>query len=240
MKKLYIPLLLLLFVSCNSSSISVPQLKFGGLKGNVASIKYSRFEAEMKFGDIFPGDLDVVIRQDFDADGNLTFEGRYYDDGGMLYETRQTFEKGQWVSSVIKNSYGEPTNQKVLERGKNYLKYESKTGEEISTFETKYDVLQSRTYSENGTLVADLTFNKNGQLLEQKNYDESGKIIFRIVQEYDDKNFLVKSTSYGESWDEHESYTYKEFDKKGNWITQIVYDEDGDAEYIVKREITYR
>ena len=241
MKKLYIPLLSLLLVACNNNKVSVPQLKFDGLKGNVASIKDSHFDAEMKFGDINPGDLDEVVKREFDSDGNLTFEGRYDDDGDMEYETRQTFEKGQWVSSVFKNRYGDlSNNQRALERKKNYVKYEVKVGDEVSVYETKYDGLQAKGYSEKGTLVAEMTFNKKGQLLEQKNYDDAGKMVYRVVQEFDDKGFLVKSTSYGESWEDSNTFSYKDFDKKGNWLTQIIYDEDGEPEYIVKREISYR
>ena len=241
MKKLYITLLSLLIIACNSNNMSVPQLKFGGLKGNIASIKDSRFDAEMKFGDINPGDLDEVVKQEYDSDGNLTFEGVYDDDGDMDYETRQTYEKGQWVSCVIKSRYGDySNNQKVLERKKNYLKYEVKQGEEVKVYETKYDGLQAKGYSENGTLAVEMTFNKVGQLLEQKNYDEKGKMVYRIVQVFDDKGLLVKRTSYGESWEDSESYSYKDFDKKGNWLTQIIYGEDEEPEYIVKREISYR
>ena len=247
MKKLYITLLSLLLVACNSNNVSVPQLKFDGLKGNIASIKDSHFDAEMKFGDINPGDLYKVEKQEYDSDGNLTFIGRYDDDGDMEYETRSSFEKGQWVSSVIKNrlvlnqrAFWEKKKNRALERKKNYLKYEEKVGEKVSVYETKYDGLQAKSYSEKGTLVAELTFNKNGQILELKSYADDGKMVYRVVQEFDDKGFLVKSTSYGESCEDSNTFSYKDFDKKGNWLTQIIYDEDGEPEYIVKREISYR
>ena len=58
--------------------------------------------------------------------------------------------------------------------------------------------------------------------------------------EYDDKNNPIKTTEYRSYGDPLvHTFTYPEFDKKGNWITQYVW-EDGEVINVVKREITYR
>lgn len=61
--KLRIKALILVFVlaitACSNNSISIPTLKFGGLRGNVSMTKESKFDAVEKFGEFFPDDKKV-------------------------------------------------------------------------------------------------------------------------------------------------------------------------------------
>lgn len=240
MKTRFLTIILLFFVSACRSTDSVPFLKFEGIKGNIMSVKESHYEAESKFGDIFPGDLSYVIKKEYDSEGHNTLFAHYNEDGESVYEAKNIFSKGEWIETTTKSSYSNSkTKQTVIERKKNYTKIEVVEGKDTSIFEIKASGLISKTYNDKGIVICDISYNTIGQVLEQRNFDDDGNITFRIVNEFDNDGLPSKTISYYSTWDDVQTFTYKDFDKKGNWTTQIVYSDDEPVS-LVKREIIYR
>ena len=236
--KIRLSFIILLFVAtaCSNNGTSIPELKFEGLKGNVCGFKEYRYDAVERFGEIVPGYLDGVTIYEFDNDGHLIKLGIYDDDGDCLFKRENIYENGLFVSSIMTNGNDKKTENIVVERKKNYIKW--RTDYECTT-ETYYDKNSCLTKDENGDIVEESVFDNKGRLIELKKYYD-GEIIFRTQREYNKQGLLVKLISYYSSNNsEVLTYKYQEFDKKGNWIVQYVY-EDGEIEYIVKRDITYR
>ena len=240
MKTQSLSLILLLFaISC--SNTSVPELKFGGLKGDVISCKEFKYEAEEKFGEIVPDELEDVIIYEFDKDGHQIKFGVYDGDGDLIHKYEDTYEKGVLVSRIF-GYRDERTESRVIERKKNYVKWCYKIGtiDEYTT-EVFYRKNSFCEIQDNGEKIVDLVFDKKGRPIDQIWYYSHGKILNRSLYEYNEKGLLVKTIQYSDFDEEGDvlTYQYTEFDKKGNWITSHVY-VNGDLTWITKREITYR
>lgn len=235
MKKLYAVFLLLSFVSCSSNKLQYSPMNYEKFKGAV-SVEESCYLAEKKFGEIVPGKYISTTKTEFDPDGNVLH--RIFESSDEYY---YTYKNGMWSTISYKGCRTDANYvETVLERKKNYLKYEKLRGVDITIYEVFYDKLSEKGYSEGGVLEWENSYDKNGLLLEHRDYNEKGEISHRTVYEYDDKNLLVKYTSYWERFNYIETYSYNDFDKKGNWTTMIEYNEDEDAKRITKREIIYR
>lgn len=234
--------LLLFTISCSNSDISVNELKFGGLKGNVSSYKEFIYDAEEKFGEVVPDDLEKVVIYEYDKDGHQIKFGMYDEDGDFIYKYEYTYEKGVLVSMAIMHRYGDNKRieSRIVERNKNYIKWchEYGTANEY-TSEAFYEKNFLCVKKENGEKMLETVYDKEGREIDQKRYVD-GELYSRIKNEYNDAGLLVKSIQYWSS-DEGDvlTYQYVEFDKKGNWVTSHVY-EDGELEAIHKREIIYR
>lgn len=234
--------LLLFTISCSNNGMSVNELKFGGLKGNVSSYKEFVYDAEEKFGEVVPDDLEGVTIYEYDKDGHQIKFGIYDEDGDVIYKYEDTFEKGVLVSRTAMQRYGDKrTESRIVERNKNYLKWchEYGTANEYTT-----EVFYEKNFlceKENGEKMLEIVYDKEGREIDRKRYLD-GELSSRIKNEYNDAGLLVKSIQYG-TWnlDKGDVLTYKyvEFDKKGNWVTSHVY-ENGELEAIQKREIIYR
>lgn len=231
--------IILLFVAtaCSNNRTSIPELKFDGLKGNVSGCKDYRYDAEERFGEIIPGDLDVVFIYEYDNDGHQIKLGIYDDDGDYIFKQEKVFEKALVVSSTTMTRVNDKKKKNtVVERNKNYIKWRADDG---STMETFYDNNSSLTKDENGDIIEESVFDNKGRPLEVKAYYK-GELSYRQINEYDKSGLLIRTkTYYSSNNSEVLTYKYPEFDKKGNWIVQYVY-ENEEIEYIVKRDITYR
>ena len=231
--------IILLFVAtaCSNNRISTPELKFDGLKGNVSGCKDYSYDAEERFGEIVPGDLDGVVIYEYDNDGHQIKLGIYDDDGEYIFKQEKVFEKALVVSSTTMTRVNDKKTKKtVVERKKNYIKWRA---DDETTMETFYDKNSCLTKDENGDIIEEYVFDNKGRPLEEKAYYK-GELSYRRQNEYDKNGLLIRSkTYYSSNNTEVLTYKYPEFDKKGNWIVQYVY-EDGEIEYIVKRDIIYR
>ena len=240
MKRITILFSLLLTACVGSSNFtSIPQLKFDGMKGNISMVKESKYDAKEKFGEIVPSDLDEVTVQEYNKDGRRVSFAVYDEDGKIIFKLEDEYEKGHIVSETTYQSYGDKkTVMKVVERKKNYVKWVEVGADKELVREQIFDGYTCKQVVA-GETVSIAYFDKKGRFVEEKSYHE-GDITFRILQEYDDKNNPIKTTEYRSYGDPVvQTFTYPEFDKKGNWITQFVW-EDGEVINVVKREITYR
>lgn len=240
--KAILPLFLLVLTACSNNGTSIPQIKFSGMKGNISMIKESCYDATEKFGEIVPDELNGVNIWEFDNDGNQTKFGCYDEDGDYIYKVETTYENGNIVSETSYAKIGnKKTENKVIERKKNYIKWLFDIGtENENSVEHIYDGLYYKGVDKDGKLVEECFFDKKGRLIERKSYS-NGELSYRGLMEYDKDNNLTKLTQYYSTGEASTVtyYTYPEFDKKGNWITLYLF-EDGEIQGIFKREITYR
>lgn len=187
----------------------------------------------------------VIEESVFDTDGNLKYKRTFkYDNNGNNIEredqTAYTHDTNRFMYSKYVYKYDNKNNKIGWYR-------EDNIDSSLSPMETyKYDdngnILEEKSFSD-GVLSAIIKYDydNNGNLIEVKtnsldrdysskatiNYDEKGNEIERVETGVIDKEPIkIKNT-----------YKY-EFDKNGNWIKKIEY-EDGIAEMITKREIEY-
>ena len=230
-----------LFVSCNSNESSIPQVKFGGLNGNVLKLKETHYTVTQKFGEMLPDEITQISINEFDKDGNSVQLGFYKEDGSFYYKIKTEWKDGKAITEThYSDNNEEPTiTLSVAERSKNYVKWTVNPGKEDESFREQFiDGLTVTSKNDKGEIETVLKYDKKGFVIEQKQI--TGSMAFRVVSELDDKGNPLKQIMYDEDGESStRTYTYPDYDKKGNWITQVI-TEDGTVEEIVKREISYR
>lgn len=235
-------ILLFAITACNNNGTSIPQLKFDGMKGNVSMVKESEFGAIEKFGEIAPDYLYLVKIYEYDRNGNQTKIAEYHDDGDWKYKYERTYEDGIVVSSVfyLNGSKSKKREDRVIAREKNHIKYLCDIGtDEEHTEDDFFDGLYVKNVDKDGNLKGEYFYDNKGRLVEHKNYHDR-KLNFRLLREFDkDNNVIKESVYYSCGEPDITTYSYPEYDKKGNWTTRYKWN-DGEVEYITKREITYR
>lgn len=242
MKNTIFPLLfsLLFLISCCGDGNSVPAIKFGGLNGNVSMTKDSQYEAVEKFGEPVPTNLFSVSITEYDNEGHQVKSCIYDKEGDYVFRTENVFEDGLVVSESQELYFNKGKDiRTVVERKKNYIKWQGHTydGSE-SILEYFYKGLHL-TIKDGDVVTVEMDYDKAGHVLEQKNYLD-GKVSFRILREFDNNGNMSKMIQYsGNDEPQTTLYQYKDFDKKGNWTSQYIY-EDGKLAGIIIREITYR
>lgn len=110
-----------------------------------------------------------------------------------------------------------------------------------SSSELFYNGLSYKEVDKEGNIVTEVECDKRRRIIEQKSYSD-GQIIYRILRNFDkDGNLIVATTEYQSSEEPTivTKFTYPEFDKKGNWLTQYAW-EDGEVVGITKRDISYK
>lgn len=225
----------------NKDESPIPILRFGGMKGNVSKVKESTFDAVEKFGDVYPEELIGVIVQKFDSDGFNISYADYDRHGDCRYKAESTFENGRCVKTKYYERYSDEDREAnfVEQKDDHYVWSITEDGRTVNMY-YYYEGLREIAKDEDGQIVYELTFDAYGHIIDQKNYAD-GKIAFRQIDEYDSDGLLTKTTEYyGEGIDPRvRTYMYTEFDKHGNWTTQIVYKDDKPYQ-VVQAEITYR
>lgn len=237
---------LLILAGCGNSSknqLPLPLLRFGGMKGDVAKVKESTYDAVEKFGDIYPDELNQVFVTEYTSNGRPKSYAAYDYDGDWNYKYENSYEGDRCIKTVTHQRYGNTTTEMVFVEGrKNYEKWANTTDGKTTYTEIFYEGLKQISKDEEGNTVFELEVDKEGRPIDQKNYN-NGEIVYRRRCQYDAKGLLSKTTEYFSATDgrpEIHTYSYPEFDKRGNWITQHVFTDDGEATYVIKREITYR
>ena len=223
MKKLSFIFFIFLFVACNNNGVSVPELKFDGMKGNVARVKQSKHEAKEKFGEVIPSNLIELQVYDFDEDGHLVSENIYDEDGDRKWSYKEIYENGVLVSTDF--CFGQQHFvRKALERKKNYIKWDD--------HEEFYDGLYRKDVFSD--YCSEVSFDKNGRVLSVLNIKENGDTTYRKINKFDKNGVLVREENNGSVI----TYSYKEFDQKGNWVKAVCIEDD--VMFLLEREIQYR
>lgn len=238
--KVLLPLFLLTmfsFIACNNSPI--PRVKFDGMEGNVSKVKESTYKASEKFGEAVMGDLEGVTIIEYNDKGQKLVETVYNRYGDIFFNKESVYVNNQLESIITYDKDGGRSVTKFVDRKRNYVKiiYSEGTDQEFYS-EQFYDGLYCKIIDDQGELVEEVYYDSKGSGIEDKIY-QNGEMIYHILREYDNKHNLSKITKNYRGESEVTSYTYQEFDQKGNWV--MAYERtNGKITNLLKREITYR
>ncbi len=248
-KAAFLIALLFSILSC-TTTIPFDGKKYGGLKGNVKSIKTTRYEGEEKFGEAVLGRLISMVKTEFNTDGNVVKDTRYDSRGDQTSDVTNEYKGKKIIKSTYIFEEGVTPHVVLFEAGTGYRKnynIDNPDDYTISTIDpdNKYHVL---TKDEDGNLIFDELFNDNNDIIETKTFDD-GEVYLTVKYEYNDDGLLIrnKSTYTSESILGKEitnEYKYLEFDDQGNWtkrkITILYKDISYPDTEIEVNEITYR
>lgn len=249
--------IILFFNSCQNNNVRNDLNEFV-LNGKVKSVIETSYEPIEKFGEIIKGDR---IRGNassklnlFNSEGNLIENITYSSDGEIEYKS--IFKYDENTNKTEKEIY----NSKRKLEGKWEYNYDDKgmmketniydsIGKFIRKVKYEYDI--------NGRVIEDYKYNSDGILEEKmvfdyfdlKNKTESiynfnNDLIIKNDYEYDDDKKLIKQEYniyglYGKDIRTLYTYMYTKFDKDGNWIERIQYNEENVPTMITERKIEY-
>lgn len=237
---------LLVLMGCVEGDTSIPRLKFDGLSGNVERVRESIYEVEEKFGEAIPVDLEEVVIYDFSADGYLTKQATYDEDGDFLYGIEMVWEDGRCVQSSSNSRWQEgPVVSKFISESNGITIFEEvKNGRTTRYEEENIEKGLTRTtiHRLNGKETTRIvcTYDKRGKMLHQYQYRAGNEL--EIHNEIDKDGRLVERTIKTPEYTETVRYQYKAFDEKGNW-TKAIMIKSGNGEIesgMVLREYNYR
>ncbi|MFD2512572.1 hypothetical protein ACFSRY_01725 [Pontibacter locisalis] len=204
----------------------------------------------------------LLEERQYDSDGTLVNKWVYeYNDKGK--ETgRAYYFYGDLVEKEV-NKYDEAgnlTEQYAYDyndslKYKREIRYDEKGN--VKEIEADRDLFWGRrniyTYNEEENTVAERTFyedstfnfrtiyrfDKKNNLVGLETYDSEGTLQDSTIYTYDKMGNEVQARTYSPQGKRINQTTNKyEYDRKKNWIRKIEY-EDGEAKYIVEREIEY-
>lgn len=223
MKKLLLPLFLLLFLmfSCSSGSNDLDR---SGIKGKVKSVKELQFEATYENDHWVAGKPKMYGGSivNYDQDG-LYVESIFISSAGDTTGISSCKRKnGEKVEETFRSTYNRMTSRTLLER--------------VSSEQVNFEVWQSEQLVYEGANY----FDGKGRILRQVQVGGEREVIIYHVYE---KNLLVEN--YREEMTGERSatqlYEYADFDDKGNWTVRLIYvgEDKITPELVITRELTY-
>lgn len=164
---------------------------------NIASTAVSVYKAIEKFGEVQADELEYVIKIELDKNNNIVKETTYDERGDIDMLKKNCYnEKGQLISSIEYGYDGEERSRlqqtfdgkfvattSYKSRNQN-LSYECRNNGE---YIVEYDFFQD------DKLVRYVKYDKKGNVFESISYDAEGKEIGKEIQEFDNRDLLVKS-----------------------------------------------
>lgn len=231
--------------------------------GNLTSITDFDAEGELDGKTVYEYDEKnhIVKFVSYDWDGEMVFSVNNVYDGKYLIKTQSVNSDDIYLTEYKRNGesiqeYSYSVNGEVKEIAKylesnqlrsSYIVYDN-TGKEIRTVQQEFDKYGNLLKKTISTGVKEETttyaYNKAGYLTEVLTSDYKGEI------RYNDKNLPVyvkggviyyNTDVYLDQWYEDDVYSIEyEYDNKGNWIKQIVYEgEMKEPHTISERTIFY-
>lgn len=250
MKKILLPIFLLILFSCSSK-------KYSDLNGNVESLQEKDYEASEKFGEPIKGDLKNVNSYTFNEKGNILKFVIYDSDGDKYLETEYQYKNGkEFLLTSTKKKFDYSINRyKDIEEKQELVsdeksqsiwsvssidKGETNVDTIIIKFDDKHNPQTRTTKKHDGTQEINYyAYDKNGRMTESK-WLMNGKDIQQWEKYEYKENLIVKKNilyMYGTKKDDSIIFKYKT-DNHSNWIERITY-ENGEATGITERIIKY-
>ncbi|MBR5802753.1 MAG: hypothetical protein IKY31_00185 [Bacteroidaceae bacterium] len=172
------------------------------LKGNVAFVKYSTYEADSKFGEIVKGDLDFwgVSTIEFNEAGYITSTSVFDEDGELYSKENYSYKNGKLDNIIRYNSEGKLDSKTVYKwkddkQLSSFITYD-KDGKEIQKFIREYEgenLKSSSYYYRDELKTKDIITKIDGMyILESVTYDKDGKEKGKLINEFISKK-LIKS-----------------------------------------------
>lgn len=237
----YVLALVLSVISCSEKPDFHDEL-FGGLSGNVLSVKTNLYSGEIKAGGVLfaKKTLNRVIEYKYDIDGYLIEESQYDANGILTEQTICEYEDGHLASKVKTDGQNVIKEEKLIrKKGRYYLWDVTENGE---TQHVKKDFSQAVVIvSTMDDVPVEMWFyTPSGRLKESWRF-KNGTLKSQLINEYDDKGNKVKIINKNNDTIT-ETYTleYSNFDEMGNWTVQTAQSSYLPYQIISEREITYR
>jgi len=150
-------------------------------------------------------------------------------------------------------------NNNIISEGE-YTKYNHKLSNKyIYKYDNNNNLIEKNYYKSDGSLEnkSKYKYNDKGQEIEENYYKSDGNLQEKYISKYNDEGYIIQKNTYkpdgslshagtykyDNRWnminDSIFSYTYKyEYDKNGNWISKIEFDNNV-KKHIIIRELEY-
>ena len=220
MKKILLPIFLLVFLAVCSGGTKKTNLEKENLNGKIKILKETRYEAVEKDGKITKGEkiYDSVVTM-YDETGNATERKEYAPDGGLVR------------ADICK--YDNNGNQ-IEESRYNADRCEWKG---VYNYDEKGNLIEVSDYGVNSKRV--YKYDKKGNRIEYRYYNSDGSLNNKLAFKYDERGNMIERNRYDSDGDLQGTITLKyEFDEKNNWTTKIEHS-IGFYKTITVREIEY-
>ncbi len=181
-------------------------VKILGLKGRVKSVKYSSYDAELKFGEIKKG-----------ARSSSGQDNRYYyfNEEGVKVEEGEYDLNGQIQR---KRLYRYNESGKLIETSDFNLNDEF-TGKTIYKTDDKGNLIETSEFDSKGEFMGKIIYTRDekGNAVETNSYDSMGSLDSKFNSEYDKKGRVLETIYYGANGELNKK-TYIKYDGKGRTI----------------------
>ena len=185
----YLPFLALL-VSCNAPTC--PELRFGGMSGNIQVVKTYTYEAKLDLWNFSStkGSLYDTSEEEYDSDGLLVRKTEYDKKGVLKKQVVYEYKGDVRISEVTTDGQGNVVKEVKMNKrlGKDHLwsiTQNGKTGQFITNYDPKEKILTyfytnytpygSKKYDDKGRVIVDLDLEGTKIVSETRNeYDERG------------------------------------------------------------------
>ncbi|WP_295879079.1 hypothetical protein [uncultured Alistipes sp.] len=166
-------------------------------RGDIASTTVSVYEAVEKFGEVQVDELEYVIKIELDKDNNIVKETIYDERGNIDMLTKNCYNgKGQLTSSIEYGYDGEERSklQQTFD-GKFVATTSYKSQNQNVNYECRNngEYIVEYDFYQDDKLVRYVKYDKRGNVFESISYDAEGKEIGKEIQEFDNRDLLVKS-----------------------------------------------
>ena len=247
-------ILLISFVlSCSNATDTIRNdLTIEDIKGNVRTLSIQTYQAVEKFGQTQEGALTGVKTSNYNPGGFIMDRDelvryqfyRYVFNANKLPVEKTSFNLDSSLLSKELFAYDGNKNKITA------TLYGADGALQVKTA-FKYDedcnAIEENTYDGTGALISKFVYkyNGDGKPVEYNGYKSDGKLMNRFLYKYDEKgNRIQEAQILLNAADSSFSattihYQYPEWDNTGNWIKQIVLNENKTATHIVAREILY-
>ena len=229
-----------LLTSCRSKK---NHLEEHNLKGKVWKLKETRYEGEEKFGKYQIGDKRYNGHRFyiFNEDGNLIElqeserVSKYtYDDSENCTEiTAYRYDK------VVKKRVNQVKNDKIVE-----AQFFDEDGKLLHKYHYNYsgaEISDGKIFNDDGSHYTFQNEFSSGLLSKQIVKDSLEEIIsIQTVERNNEGDIITQKTKYLKDTSEYiYSFKYDDYDEKENWLKQYNFDEDGEIDDIIVRNIVY-
>lgn len=239
-KRLFNALLLsFLLVSCSSQ---LPELKYGGLSGDVASVKTSTYTAGVKSilrdDSSLTGTLLSIAITEYDAGGHLIKETTFDADEKQQKVIVYGYDKNNLNSIITMDGDGNVIKEeKLLDIKNGHYLWEIKENGKANRITKVYNKSKKALATfRNDVITEVIIYDGNSRPVAVVNGEETDS---RVSYEYDWRGNRIKTSIEQNGFTDYFKYEYLAFDEHDNW-TRCKFTYDNHLQYFDLREITYR
>jgi hypothetical protein len=215
-----------------SKTAKKTDLEEAGLKGKVASVEETTYDAVEKFGEISKGkrrEGSSHSLHKYDEKGNCIEENKYNSDGRL--DSKYIYRYDEKGNQTEMNSYNSDGS---LDRKYTYRYDEKGNRTEMNRHNSEGNLEYKTTWK----------YNEKGNITEESGYNSDGSMMGKIAVKYDEKgNRIEMNTNNSDGSLSAQANCEYKYDNKDNWIEQVIQEsEAGTAKKtytIVERQIEY-